>query len=87
MLTLITDGRRRSRFAQLAADAGKPVRHVVGFPGGSEEARVWVLRRHGFFWCQLAGDGHNRCWNGFGLVMPQARVLPLVSKSTFRGRA
>jgi 5-methylcytosine-specific restriction protein A len=55
------------------------VRHVVGFPGGSEEARVWVLRRHGFFWCQLAGDGHNRCWNGFGLVMPEeARVLPLV---------
>lgn len=85
MLTLITDARQvraatKQFRSQLAGAAGKPVRHVVGFPGGSEEARVWVLRRQGFFWCQLAGaDGHNRCWNGFGLVMPEeARVLPLV---------
>jgi hypothetical protein len=84
MLTLITEARHVRKAtkqfrAQLAAAAGEQVRHVVGFPGGSEVARVWVLRRHGFFWCQLAGDGHNRCWNGFGLVMPEeARVLPLV---------
>lgn len=85
MLTPITDARQiraatKAFRAQLAAAASKPVRHMVGFPSGSGLAKVWVLRRHGFFFCQFVeGDLENRCWNGFGLVMPEeARILPLV---------
>lgn len=85
MLTLITEGRQirtvtKAFRAQLAAAASKPVRHMVGFPSGSGLAKVWVLRRHAFFFCQFVqGDLENRCWNGFGLVMPEdARILPLV---------
>ncbi|MGE0790094.1 MAG: hypothetical protein AB7S26_30755 [Sandaracinaceae bacterium] len=81
MLTLVTGVRQvraaTKKFrAQLAA-VGNPVRHMVGHLGHSAETRVWVLRRHGFFWCP---DDHEKLsWNAFGLVMPEeARVLPIV---------
>ena len=84
MLTVITEAREiraatKAFRDQLRAAADQPVRTKIGYPGGSEESRVWPMRRHGFFWCLLKdGDPENRSWNGFGHVMPgEAPVLPL----------
>src|SRR6185295_18767041 len=64
---------------QLRRAAEKPIEHMIGYPGGSEQGRVWIFRNHGFFWClRKEWDTQNRCWNGFGHVMPAERaVLPL----------